>query len=76
MSQTINKILIIGPSWIGDMVMAQALFKALKSDNPNVIIDVLALDNVLGTVEVSCEELENANRDLLDRVYDRLRKAG
>lgn len=43
MSQTINKILIIGPSWIGDMVMAQSLFKALKADNPDVLIDVLAL---------------------------------
>jgi lipopolysaccharide heptosyltransferase II len=40
---TINKILIIGPSWIGDMVMAQSLFIALKADNPTVIIDVLAL---------------------------------
>ena len=40
---SINKILIVGPSWIGDMVMAQSLFKALKADNPNVIIDVLAL---------------------------------
>jgi len=39
----IKKILIIGPSWIGDMVMAQALFKAIKADNPNVLIDVLAL---------------------------------
>ncbi len=43
MAKTINKILIIGPSWIGDMVMAQALFKALRADNPNVLIDVLAL---------------------------------
>jgi heptosyltransferase-2 len=40
----INKILIIGPSWVGDMVMAQSLFKALKSDNPAVQIDVLAMD--------------------------------
>lgn len=40
---SINKILIVGPSWIGDMVMAQSLFKAIKTDNPNVIIDVLAL---------------------------------
>jgi lipopolysaccharide heptosyltransferase II len=39
----INKILIVGPSWIGDMVMAQSLFIALKADNPTVIIDVLAL---------------------------------
>jgi len=44
MTRKINKILIIGPSWIGDMVMAQSLFKALKADNPNVLIDVLALE--------------------------------
>jgi lipopolysaccharide heptosyltransferase II len=40
---TINKILIIGPSWIGDMAMAQSLFIALKADNPTAVIDVLAL---------------------------------
>lgn len=37
-----NKILIVGPAWVGDMVMAQCLFKLLKQRNPNVIIDVLA----------------------------------
>ena len=37
-----QKILIIGPSWLGDMVMAQALFKRLKQINPNTIIDVAA----------------------------------
>lgn len=41
--QRINKILIVGPSWVGDMVMAQSLFKALKSDNPSLQIDVLAM---------------------------------
>lgn len=40
----INKILVVGPSWVGDMVMAQSLFKALKADNPQVQIDVLAMD--------------------------------
>jgi heptosyltransferase-2 len=44
MAATEHKILVIGPSWIGDMVMAQALFKTLKSENADVIIDVLALD--------------------------------
>jgi len=44
MTNSINKILIIGPSWIGDMVMAQSLFKALKADKPDLIIDVLALE--------------------------------
>ncbi|MEO8401869.1 MAG: lipopolysaccharide heptosyltransferase II [Gammaproteobacteria bacterium] len=37
-----NKILVIGPAWVGDMVMAQCLFKLLKQRDPNVIIDVLA----------------------------------
>lgn len=37
-----KKILIIGPSWIGDMVMAQSLFRLLKSQDGSVTIDVLA----------------------------------
>lgn len=37
-----NKILVIGPSWVGDMVMAQTLFKVLKLVNPDTQIDVLA----------------------------------
>jgi len=37
-----NKILVIGPAWVGDMVMAQALFKLLKTRDPQVIIDVMA----------------------------------
>ncbi|MES3006740.1 MAG: lipopolysaccharide heptosyltransferase II [Pseudomonadota bacterium] len=42
-----KKILIVGPSWVGDMVMAQALFitlqeQALKGGHPVPIIDVLA----------------------------------
>lgn len=36
------KILIIGPAWVGDMVMAQTLFKFIKQAEPNAIIDVLA----------------------------------
>lgn len=35
-----KKILIIGPAWVGDMVMGQTLFKCLAEDN--AIIDVLA----------------------------------
>lgn len=37
-----QKILINGPAWVGDMVMAQTLFKLIKQRNPEVIIDVLA----------------------------------
>ena len=34
--------LIVGPSWVGDMVMAQALFILLKERKPGNAIDVLA----------------------------------
>ena len=36
------RILIIGPSWVGDMVMAQTLFQCLKQRHPHCQIDVLA----------------------------------
>lgn len=34
--------LIVGPSWVGDMVMAQSLFKHLKKTDPDCMIDVIA----------------------------------
>lgn len=37
-----DRILVIGPSWVGDMVMAQSLFMQLKHLSPNCEIDVLA----------------------------------
>ena len=37
-----KKILIIGPSWVGDMVLAHSLFQSLKAQNPDTIIDVAA----------------------------------
>ncbi|MEC7804636.1 MAG: lipopolysaccharide heptosyltransferase II [Pseudomonadota bacterium] len=37
-----QKLLVVGPSWIGDMVMAQSLFKLLKQREPETRIDVLA----------------------------------
>ncbi|HET8789911.1 MAG TPA: lipopolysaccharide heptosyltransferase II [Modicisalibacter sp.] len=37
-----ERILIVGPSWVGDMVMAQSLFKTLKARQPNCTITVLA----------------------------------
>ena len=36
------KILICGPSWVGDMVLAQSLFKILKAQQPKCRIDVAA----------------------------------
>jgi heptosyltransferase II len=40
----VKKVLVVGPSWVGDMVMAQTLFKVLKTHSPDAIIDVLAPD--------------------------------
>lgn len=37
-----KKILIVGPAWVGDMVMAQTLFMCLKHRYPDAQIDVLA----------------------------------
>ncbi len=37
-----KNILIIGPAWVGDMVMVQSLFKSLKRENSDHVIDVLA----------------------------------
>jgi heptosyltransferase-2 len=45
MSKTIHlpkKILIIGPAWIGDIVMSQSLFQLLHQHNPGVILHVIA----------------------------------
>jgi len=37
-----RQILVIGPRWVGDMVMAQALFAALKARDPDCAVDVVA----------------------------------
>ena len=39
---SLDKVLIVGPSWVGDMVMSQALYRALKQTNPHTKICVLA----------------------------------
>ena len=37
-----NKILVIGPSWVGDMVMSQSLYISLKQEHPNAELHVMA----------------------------------
>jgi heptosyltransferase-2 len=37
-----SRILVLGPSWVGDMVLAQSLFKVLKQQQPECVIDVAA----------------------------------
>ncbi|GAB2787951.1 lipopolysaccharide heptosyltransferase II [Halomonas shantousis] len=38
----VSRILIVGPSWVGDMVMAQSLFMTLKTRYPGCRLGVLA----------------------------------
>ena len=42
MTKAKTKILVLGPAWVGDMILAQAMFKTLKINNPDCIIDVAA----------------------------------
>jgi heptosyltransferase-2 len=42
MSPVSGATLVVGPAWVGDMVMAQALFIRLKQLAPDAAIDVLA----------------------------------
>jgi lipopolysaccharide heptosyltransferase II len=37
-----DKVLVVGPSWVGDMVMAQALYRELHAANARVEIHVVA----------------------------------
>jgi heptosyltransferase-2 len=46
-----RKYLIIGPAWVGDMVMAQSLFKFLCIQNPSCTIDVAAPKSCLALLE-------------------------
>lgn len=39
-----DRTLVIGPAWVGDMMMAQSLLKAVKAQIPDTVIDVLAPD--------------------------------
>lgn len=37
-----KKILVVGPAWVGDMVMTHTLFQVLKQQHPDALLDVLA----------------------------------
>ncbi len=41
MTASADKLLVIAPAWIGDMVMAQSLFRLLRQRHPGIIIDVV-----------------------------------
>jgi len=41
-NQSAQRILVVAPAWIGDMIMAQSFFKSLKAKDPYCQIEVLA----------------------------------
>ncbi|WP_432455401.1 MULTISPECIES: lipopolysaccharide heptosyltransferase II [unclassified Agarivorans] len=55
------KILVVGPSWVGDMVMSQSLYKSLKQLHPQAQLDVLAPDWCRPMLE-RMPEVDNALR--------------
>ncbi len=42
MSGSGERLLVVGPSWVGDMVMSQVLYRLLQETRPGISIDVLA----------------------------------
>ena len=42
MTTTRRNVLVVGPSWVGDMVMAQSLFQILRQQIIDVQLSVLA----------------------------------
>jgi heptosyltransferase-2 len=50
-----ERILIVGPAWVGDMIMAQALFMLLKAQPHPVEIDVVAPRSTLPLLERMAE---------------------
>ena len=69
------RILVVGPSWVGDMVMAQSLFITLKNAQPDCQIDVLAptwsfslLERMPQVTKAIAMPLARGQFGLLDRI--------
>ena len=69
------KILIVGPSWVGDAVMAQSLYKIIKDSNPQSKIDVLSPEWSLGILnrmdeldDLICSPFDHGDLRIKDRV--------
>ena len=59
------RILIIGPSWVGDSVMAQTLYKCLKKEEPNCTIDVISPSWTLPVIQRMPEISESISSPFL-----------
>ncbi len=70
-----EKILVMGPSWVGDMVMAHSLFQLIKQQNPDTQIDVAApawtlplLDRMPEVTEKIALPFKHGQLGLIDRI--------
>ena len=75
MSVDPKKYLIIGPSWVGDMVMAQSLFIDIKQRQPECQIDVLApawtaalIDRMPEVTELIAANFNHGKLSLAERI--------
>ena len=50
-----EKILLVAPAWLGDMIMAHSLLQVLRTQDPEIQIDVLAPKSTLPITELMPE---------------------
>ena len=41
-----NKVLVVAPAWIGDLIISSAFINALKKSNKDLQIDLLVNENL------------------------------
>ena len=46
-----RRVLVIGPAWVGDMVMSQVIYSHLRAKEPDIVLDVLAPQATLSLVQ-------------------------
>ena len=46
-----RRVLVIGPTWVGDMIMSQVIYSCLRSRDPEMVLDVLAPQSTLSLVQ-------------------------
>lgn len=56
-----QRVLVVGPAWVGDMIMSQVVYSGLRADNPDIEIDVLAPRATLSLVQ----RMPEVNRGIL-----------
>ena len=61
MSRQPQRVLVIAPAWVGDMIMSQVIYSALREEYPDIEIDVLAPSATLPLIR----RMPEVNRGIL-----------